>query len=549
MIVRSFLKWYQTAPVSDRVEAVEAMAQAYLSEQLGADDPAEAEAALTLVLDDPAASVRRALAWKLALSERAPRHLLIGLAHDRAEVSSLILARSPQLRDADLIDCARTGQALSHLAIAMRFTLSEAVCAVLAEVAGGDALVALCRNPGADIPADSFGVMVRRHPDHGALREALAERDDLPTVVRQSLVASLSNQLLAFVGRTGMIESGRAERLIGDSRELATLRLAFEAADLGAFVEHLRETAQLTPSLLLRGVLSSDDTLLGAALVSLTGTAPRRVAGILKGRGPAFRALYARAGLPHHLCAAFDAALGVIHATKQRDAMQEPVLNRSIIQTVLAACLGGDEAVMRPVLALLRRFDAEAAREDARRLTASLLREEAPAIIASGEIDADEVLALPMIDLDAFEHEIMEELSIEHALDAVGDEPDLAADPVEADMVEPVFDPVSELPAAPAQPTFHYEVPVVYIPEVAPEIAAPVEPVVEEPVVAELDADDPLIAEDNLRYHDELDTLFASAFGTDTPAPSTGALRVVESLDDQLDESYFNSWDIRRNAA
>ena len=132
VIVRSFLKWYQSAPVDGRVEAVQTLAEAYLAGQLGADHAAEAEAALTLVLDDVSPVVRRALAWALALSEHAPRHLLVGLAHDRPEVAGLILARSPQLRDADLIDCVKTGDALAHLAIAMRSSVAVDVAHALA---------------------------------------------------------------------------------------------------------------------------------------------------------------------------------------------------------------------------------------------------------------------------------------------------------------------------------------------------------------------------------------------------------------------------------
>ncbi|MCA0425532.1 MAG: DUF2336 domain-containing protein [Proteobacteria bacterium] len=533
MIVRSFLKWYQSAPVPGRIEAVEAMADAYLGDCLLDASPAEAEAALTVVLDDVSPAVRRALARKLALSERAPRHLLIGLAHDEADVSSLILARSPQLRDADLIDCARTGSALSHLAIALRFEISATVSSVLAEIAGGEALTALCRNPGAEIVAEAFARMVDRHPEHGELREALAVRDDLPSTVRQSLVASLSTHLLSFIGRTGLIDAARAERVVGDSREQATMLLAFEAPDLGDFIEHLRATAQLTPSLLLRGVLCGDETLFGAALVRLSGMTPKRVAGILKTRGPAFHALYNKAALPGHLFNAFEAGLAAVRSIGRGGACEAPMLNRAIIQAVLAGCLAGDEATMRPVLAMLRRFDAEAAREEARRLTADLLRDGAPAVIIGNEPAAE----LPaLIDLQALESEILaanvEEMPAPETVGVMAPS---------AELESSFF--VEHLPEADVSARFSYVVPEIYMPEA--EVAEPVA-AVSAPIE---DNDDAPVVPDELRYHDELDSLFAEAFGADRRAPSTDSLRVIERAEDRLDESYFANWDLRRSAA
>ena len=91
VIVRSFLMWYQSASVDGRVEAVSAMAEAYLTGQLGENSTEEAEAALTLVLDDASPVVRRALAWALALSEKAPRHLLVGLAHEATTLDHFLM--------------------------------------------------------------------------------------------------------------------------------------------------------------------------------------------------------------------------------------------------------------------------------------------------------------------------------------------------------------------------------------------------------------------------------------------------------------------------
>ena len=556
VIVRSFLKWYQSASVDGRVEAVSAMAEAYLTGQLGENSAEEAEAALTLVLDDASPVVRRALAWALALSEKAPRHLLVGLAHDRPEVAGLVLARSPQLRDADLIDCVKTGDRLAHLAIAMRSSVSAEVGHALAGVAGGEALVALCQNPGADLFAQSFACMVERHPSDGALRDVLSRRDDLPSAVRQSLVASLSHDLLAMMGTTGWLEPGRASRLVTDTSEMASVRLALEAPDLGPFVEHLRATGQLTPSLLLRGLLCGDSTLFGAALATLTDLSPRRIAGILKGRGAPLLALYNKAGLPSGLYPAFEAGLAAIRELKLVAGEAMPVLSRPVIQSVLAACLQRTDAGLHPLLAMLRRFDAEAAREEARVLTADLMREDAPQTL-----DACVVPAMSPDDfIEALDHAPAGDEMIERVelFDLAGTDIDDA--PAEL---------VGEATVAQVMPG-EFTVGAAVADEIAPQsvgesmdeavsrfelrlrrLLTP-EPRVAAPLPVAVDAQVADVRDEEATYHSELDALFAEAFapaGAAPPAPSQGALRVIDRLADQLDESYFANWDIRRNAA
>jgi uncharacterized protein (DUF2336 family) len=110
-IVRRFLGWMQRAPAEARAEAVNALARAYLYSPLSDAVRSEAVLALTSVLDDPSARVRRALAEALASAAEAPRHIILALASDQSDVSRIVLARSPTLDDAELVDCAAIGDA------------------------------------------------------------------------------------------------------------------------------------------------------------------------------------------------------------------------------------------------------------------------------------------------------------------------------------------------------------------------------------------------------------------------------------------------------
>ena len=104
-IVRRFLSWMQRAPAEERADAASALARAYLHSRLPEAVRSEAVLALTSVLDDPSALVRRALAEALASASNAPRHIVLGLASDQSEVSRIVLALSPLLDDSELADC------------------------------------------------------------------------------------------------------------------------------------------------------------------------------------------------------------------------------------------------------------------------------------------------------------------------------------------------------------------------------------------------------------------------------------------------------------
>ncbi|RWF37690.1 MAG: hypothetical protein EOS66_33615, partial [Mesorhizobium sp.] len=110
MVVSHFLKWIDTARVSERAAAASALARAYINSDLPFEDRCAAEAALTLLLDDASSKVRQALAEALSMSHHAPPQVISALAADQPEVATLVLARSPLLTDADLVERVVCGQ-------------------------------------------------------------------------------------------------------------------------------------------------------------------------------------------------------------------------------------------------------------------------------------------------------------------------------------------------------------------------------------------------------------------------------------------------------
>ena len=370
MIVGRFLLWARFAPAGQRAQAVAALTRAYLAGDLGPADAAEAETALTSILDDPAPCVRLAMAEALAASPGAPRHVVVALAADQPEIASIVLAHSPLLDEADLVDCAALGDTIAQVAIASRRTVPVGVSAALAEIGSAAALVALARNEGSALADASLARILARHGDKAAVREALLTRRHLPVEISQAIAAAIAASLSTFVVGCGWLSAERTERVTRDSRDRATVALSAgaEAEDLVRLVQHLRRSGQLTATLLLRALLSGNRPFFAAALADLTGRPERRVAAILDDRRPtAFRALYDQTGLPSSLRPALEAAHAALAADPAAVARPgEARLSCRLVEQALAACRSLPSAEGRRLAALLRRFDVEAARTVAR---------------------------------------------------------------------------------------------------------------------------------------------------------------------------------------
>jgi uncharacterized protein (DUF2336 family) len=140
-------------------------------------------------------------------------------------------------------------------------------------------------------------------------------------------------------------------------------------------VHHLRTSGQLTGGLVLRALLSGNMQFLIEALAELSDVTPARVATILGDRtGHGFRALYERAGLPEGAYGAFRAALEVVHEMGfAGDGQGHAILRRRMVERVLTRYESAGPHELDQLLALLRRFAAEAAREEARSYTADLV--------------------------------------------------------------------------------------------------------------------------------------------------------------------------------
>jgi uncharacterized protein (DUF2336 family) len=370
MIVRQFLHWVRQAPAGERAEATSALARAYLYSDLSPDDRAAAEGAMIMLLDDPSPLVRRALAEALASSDRAPQVVVHALAADQADIAIPVLAHSQVLLEDDLVDLIATGHADVQVAIAGRLGLPRTLAAALAEVGAAEACLALLENGDADIARFSIDRIVERFGHLAPIRENLLARDDLPMAMRQALLSKLSQTLAGFVAARQWLGSEHAEFATKDACEKATVALAADTSyeEVSAFVQHLRHSGQLTAGMILRALLSGNVVLFEEALAELSSIPIDRVTAYVHDKNiSGFRALYREAGLPEIAYPAFREALTAMRAGlligEQGGASR---LKRRMVERVLDACSQERGEETASVLALLRRFSVEAAREEAR---------------------------------------------------------------------------------------------------------------------------------------------------------------------------------------
>jgi uncharacterized protein (DUF2336 family) len=379
MIVRQFLQWVRHAPPGERAEATSALARAYLHSDLSADDLAAAEGAMIMLLDDPSPLVRRALSEVFASTQKAPRVVVHALAADQPEIAIPVLARSPLLAENDLIDLVATVHAECQVAIATRAILPRSLAAAIAEVGSAQACLVLLENLDADIPWFSVDRIVERFGHLAPIRENLQARVDLPMATRQAVLSKLSQTLAGFVTARHWLGSEHAEYAAREACEKATVALAADTPyeEIGELVQHLRQSGQLTAGMILRALLSGNVVLFEEALAELSGVPLERAASYIHDRSiSGFRALYGKAGLPDLAFPAFREALA---------AMREGVLlgeqggaarlKRRMVERVLEACADEPAADMA-LLALLRRFAVEAAREEARMFCEDLVADD-----------------------------------------------------------------------------------------------------------------------------------------------------------------------------
>lgn len=367
MHLQRYHQWIATAPAQARAEAAVALVAAYGHVGHDRERVDRLDRMMAVLLEDPSMTVRRALAEAAARSVDVPRCVIVALAQDDAPVAVPVLVASPLLSEADLVEAVAAGDGEAQVAVATRAGLPEGAAAAVVAAGHREAILALCNNETASIAAATLRRILQRYGDDGAVREALLPHALRDPALHHELLVAGADALTQFAVDCSWMSPARADAVRRESQDKGTVTIAAGARSaLGpdgprALVAHLRAHNRLTPALLLRAILSGNLDLVEAALSQLAGMTPARAAGQLRTpMGLGFASLYAKAGMPAALLPVFRAALQAVSPSGR------PALSRAAIARVMAVCLHNGAPELERVMALLRKLEGEALRDDAR---------------------------------------------------------------------------------------------------------------------------------------------------------------------------------------
>lgn len=370
MISKRFLVWQSTVDVSKRAAAASALGRAYLTSDMDFEDRCGAEAAMTLLIDDPSPKVRFALAEALASSVHAPAQIMAALARDQFDIAALVIARSPVLSDRDLETVVPTARADLQKIIARRPTLSNRLCRVLAHQGAPEAVVAMLDNINADLCSECRNTIVVRLGENADVRGRLLDDADLNVVLRYELLRHAKQALTQAPLLAAFKIEAACDQLTGDAfvKNLVHLLDLAAADDHGPLIEAMRANNDLTTALLVRAACFGKMDFLAHVFADLSGETIARVTAILvQDKKAPLVAMLERAGLSDAVQPIFTDAIGLWKQVAQGrlDAGPQEVTHR-LSEGLAKRSSSRRDAANDDILSLLRSIYLETMRENAR---------------------------------------------------------------------------------------------------------------------------------------------------------------------------------------
>jgi uncharacterized protein (DUF2336 family) len=264
-------------------------------------------------------AVRRALSHSLRLARQLPNDVAVRLANDVEAVALPILADSPVLTEADLIEIVNRGSAKKQEAIAGRSDVSEPLADTLVSVADEAAVAVLVANANARIAEASLGKAVDRFADSNRVKAGLVHRTDLPPTIAERLVVMVSETLQSYLVSHHALSASLATDIVMQSRERATLHLSLGSSEqeLERLVRQMHRHHRLTPTLVLRALCMGDMAFFEVAMAVMAKILVMNARILIQDAGPkGLESLYEQAGMPPRLFAAVRVALDVVRGTQ-----------------------------------------------------------------------------------------------------------------------------------------------------------------------------------------------------------------------------------------
>lgn len=370
MISQRFLQWKDTADVAKRAAAASAMGRAYLQCEMEFEERCGAEAALTLLADDPSPKVRMALCEAIAGSQGAPEQVVTVLAADQFDIASIIVARSPVLRDRDLARLVEGCDQRLHTTMARRPVVGPALVRALTRHADAQVAAILLDHPNAALDAGLIELMAERHGCDARLRGLLLERPELSSRLKYRLARKTADALSSMSLFANLCGEARARNSVDKAWTASLVQMVdgIEEDGHSAFIDELRANGDLTTTFLVRIACHGKMDFFAHVLADLSGQSLRRVTGILvQERGAQLDALLESAGLSAAVRPVFDEAIRLWrHVAQGRLQAGVQEVTRRVAERVENARDNAMAAANDDILALLRSIYLDVMRHNAR---------------------------------------------------------------------------------------------------------------------------------------------------------------------------------------
>ena len=172
---------------------------------------------LRFLVREAEAAVRRALADRLAREPKAPRDLIVTLAHDDIAIARPVLLESPLLADADLIEIIHQRTLQHQLAITMRQQVSETISAALVSTGSAEVMRSLVDNPKARIARRTYEILVEHSRAVESLQAPLVRRKDLDSDLAARMYGWVSAALRKQIVLNFDVDSKLLDEALADS--------------------------------------------------------------------------------------------------------------------------------------------------------------------------------------------------------------------------------------------------------------------------------------------------------------------------------------------
>jgi uncharacterized protein (DUF2336 family) len=304
---------------ANRAEAAAKVALQFDSRSLTPKERELAEQIVRIMVRDAAQRVREALAHNLKNSDSLPHDVAMMLARDVESVALPILESSAVLTDDDLMEIVRAANPTKQTAIAGRPRLAAAVADTLIDSGNVKAVTRLVANDTAALSERALETVLDRYGKDETIQDSMAHRAELPIMIAERLVATVSDNLRDYLVAHHDLPAGTATDLLMESRERATVGLlppGAKGVDIMDLVRQMMASGRLTPSIILRALCMGDLAFFEASLSALTKIPLVSTRILILDEGAlGFKALYDKAGLPAPMFPAFRIAVDVARQT------------------------------------------------------------------------------------------------------------------------------------------------------------------------------------------------------------------------------------------